>query len=417
MAEKTVNKKKKKDRAGRPVTFAYKVGLFLFALYLRVFRGLHIDRSGLKGVKGPYFVVCNHQSFVDFGAAAAICRPNVVDFVVSTHFFRDKLLSIGLRLGGCIPKKQFYPDLSAVRKMLRAVKEGRCVGLFPEGQTCVCGSNNDVDPAIGKLIKAMGVPVVNVQIRGNFLAMPKYAVNKLFPGRSEARGYVLLTKEEVESLSDEEIAQRITEGIAYDDYEWQRGIMKKSRKPRDLENIENVLWLCPQCGSEHTMRTEGRDLYCEKCGYRVTTDDYGFLHGADGTDAIFDTPPKWFAWQFEEIGRRIDAGGFLPLRSHGRFLESSADDFSEHGYGCHGEGECTLDKDGLTLDVIRDGEPFHYTAIPSVVYNLTHNADLWAFDLPGNTTEDRDFAFDPDESRDMMKFVQTWTVIRRKFHE
>ena len=413
MAEK--KQKKKKETAGNPVKFMYRSGLSLYSLYLRVFRNLHIDRSGIEGLQAPYLVVSNHESMADFCAVARIFMPEVLIFVVTTHFFADPVMSIGLRIGGCLPKKQFIPDLTAVRRMLKAVKAGKSVAIFPEGQTCFSGQSNDVDPAIGKLAKIMGIPVVNVKIRGNFLTAPKYS-HSVFPSYAEAKAEILLTAEEVASMTDTEISEKIAEGIAFDEYEWERSVMIKSRKPRSLEGIENILWLCPSCGKEHTMETSGRDLYCTDCGYRVSTDDYGFLHDSDGSPARFDTPPKWFNWQFEVLESKLDEGTLLPFSMKGRFMESGPGNYSEYGYSCHGEGTATLNREGIVLDVTRDGAPFTYTASPEVVYSLTHNADFWAFDLPDNEKNDSHFGFDPEESRDMMKAVQIWTLLRRKYY-
>ena len=407
--------KAKTDKALKPSVF-YKPAMFLFGLYMRVFRRLHADRSGIKGIKPPYVIVVNHQSFFDFGAVVYLFRKDPPTFVVSTHFFRDKVFRIGLKLGGCIPKRQFFPDLSSVRKMLRVVRSGRSIAIFPEGQISTIGENTEIDPSIGKLIKTLGVPVVNAQIRGHSLYSPKWSCGGVFPTRSEVRGSVLLTSEDVERMSDSEIAEKITQAVSYNEYEWQRSVMHRSSKPRTLEGLENVLWLCPKCGKEHTMQSSGRDLFCSACGYRVSTDDYGFLLNSDGSHANMDTPPEWFNWQNDELEKRLDEGTLLPLSLKGRFLESSVDDFSEHGYVCHGEGTAVLDKEGLHLDVIRDGEPFSYDVSPNLTFNLTHSADLCAFDIPGNTKEDRDFAFDPEDSRDMMKFIQTWSIIRRRYY-
>ncbi|MBO4220481.1 MAG: 1-acyl-sn-glycerol-3-phosphate acyltransferase [Clostridia bacterium] len=413
MADKT--SKKKKDTAGRPVEFMYRSGLSLYSLYLKVFRKLHIDRSGLEELRAPYLVVCNHQSMADFCAVARIFMPDVLIFVVTTHFFADPVMSIGLKIGGCLPKKQFISDLTAVRRMLKAVRSGKSIAIFPEGQTCYSGQSNDVDPSIGKLVKLMGVPVVNVQIRGNFLTTPKYS-HSVYPSYAEAKGHVLLTAEQVAEMTDKEIAEKISEGIAFDEYEWERSVMKKSSRPRDLEGIENILWLCPSCGREHTMATSGRDLFCTECGYRVSTDDYGFLHNGDGSPARFDTPPKWFNWQYEELEKQLIGGTLLPFTLKGRFLESGPGNYSESGYCCHGEGTATINQKGLVLDVTRDGEPFTYKISPEIVFNLTHSADLWAFDIPDTEKNDTHFAFDPEESRDMMKVVQTWTLLRRKYY-
>ena len=105
---------KNKDAALKPSVF-YKSAMYLFGPYLKVFRRLSVDRSGIRDIKPPYVIVANHQSMFDFGAVAFVCIKHPPIFVVSTHFFRDKVLRIGLRLGGCIPKRQFFPDLSSVR--------------------------------------------------------------------------------------------------------------------------------------------------------------------------------------------------------------------------------------------------------------------------------------------------------------
>lgn len=408
-------KKKNKDAALKPSVF-YKPAMYLFGLYLKAFRRLRVDRSGIRDIKPPYVIVSNHQSMFDFGAVAFVCIKHPPIFVVSTHFFRNKVFRIGLRLGGCIPKRQFFPDLSSVRKMIRVIRSGRSIAIFPEGQISSIGESAEIDPSIGKLVKNLGVPVVNVQIRGNHLYSPKWACGNTFPTKAEAKGYVLLTSEDVEKMSDAEIAERISQGVFYNDYEWQRTAMHKSSRPRNLQGLENLLWLCPKCGKEHTMQSSGRDLFCSSCGYRVSTDDYGFLFNPDGSRAEMDTPPEWFRWQDSVLDRRLVSGELLPIQLSGRFLESSVEDFSENGYRCHGEGTVTLDRDGLHLDVTRDGEPFKYDVSPAITFNLTHSEVLCAFDIPGNSKEDRDFAFDPEDSRDMMKFIQAWSVLRRRYY-
>ena len=66
---------------------------------------------------------------------------------------------------------------------------------------------------------------------------------------------------------------------------------------------------------------------------------------------------------------------------------------------------------------------FDETDGPVVIY--TFNADLkkrlksFAKKHPELCTmskEDRDFAFDPEDSRDMMKFIQAWSVLRRRYY-
>ena len=189
----------------------YRFGSGLLYFYLKWFYGMRLDREEIKDLKGPFLAVANHQSLNDFGVVAWACRQAQMHFVISSHFFHNALYAKLFNFIGAISKRQFVPDPVSVRKMLRVARKGECICIFPEGQTCYSGENAAVDPGIGRLAKLLGFPVINIQIRGNYLRRPKWATGKTYPSACEAKASLLLSKEDVGRLSAEEIAAVITE--------------------------------------------------------------------------------------------------------------------------------------------------------------------------------------------------------------
>ena len=393
----------------------YRFGSAILYFYLKWFFGMRLDREEIKDVKGPFLVVANHQSLNDFGVVAWACRQSQMHFVISSHFFHNAIYNKLFHFIGAISKRQFVPDTVSVRKMLRVARKGESICMFPEGQTCYSGENAAVDPGIGRLTKLLGLPVINIQIRGNYLRRPKWARGKTYPSACEAKASLLLSKDDIERLSAEEISAVITDGIAYDEFEWQRKHMYLSRRPRTAEGLESILYVCPVCEKELTLETSGRHLRCTACGYDVLLNDYGFFESPDGTPAHIDTISGWMRWQSRFVKKQLDEGTLLPLSSHGRYLESDLGDYEEYGYHCYGEGTGTLDETGFTFEGTRNGEPYTYRINPNGMWDLTHNADLASISLNGGCVGNKDYAFDPDEPRLMMKYVLAWPHVRDKY--
>ncbi len=68
------NQEKKKDKCLCP-KWLYRFGVNLMYIYMKLFFGLKLDRSGMKDVKGPFLVVANHQALFDFGILSKAALP------------------------------------------------------------------------------------------------------------------------------------------------------------------------------------------------------------------------------------------------------------------------------------------------------------------------------------------------------
>ena len=73
-------------------------------------------KTDFRKEKGPYFLISNHASRIDF-AFNAMQLKNRCNFVVGyNEFFRSHLQMV-MRITGSIPKKNFVSDYYAMKQM------------------------------------------------------------------------------------------------------------------------------------------------------------------------------------------------------------------------------------------------------------------------------------------------------------
>jgi long-chain acyl-CoA synthetase len=145
-------------------------------------------RENLRGVTGPFLVVCNHVADVDFAfvqtALPARLRHRLATATrgedlealrtppPSRGFFfgiYDRVLWL---LGVCLLNLFPLPRESGVRQSFayagEAVDRGYSILVFPEGRHTVDGKMNPFRAGIGLLAKNLGVPVLPMRIAGLF---------------------------------------------------------------------------------------------------------------------------------------------------------------------------------------------------------------------------------------------------------
>ncbi len=119
--------------------------------------------------KGPYLLICNHISHFDPPILASI-RWGAVSWVVALEMFQHPVGRWFFEGLDSISINRQESDLKAVREILRRLKSGDIVGLFPEGgirsgETSVLGGA-PLDGSVGALAQLGGVPVVPCVVLG-----------------------------------------------------------------------------------------------------------------------------------------------------------------------------------------------------------------------------------------------------------
>ena len=146
--------------------------------------------------QGGAVIVANHCSYLDPPVMGGANNRRVVHFMARDTLLSNPLARWFFPRVGVIPLDRTRGDLGALKKAIAALKEGKVVGLFPEGTRSPDGRMHEAKGGIGFLIAKGGVPVVPLYISGTYAAFPKGA-KKLKPSRITARYGPPITPEEI----------------------------------------------------------------------------------------------------------------------------------------------------------------------------------------------------------------------------
>jgi 1-acyl-sn-glycerol-3-phosphate acyltransferase len=210
------------------------------------------------------FLLANHTNTVDpFMIADFINRP--IRYVVTDEYYRYKVSRTLLRWAKGIPKTKSIPDSVTMRMLLKGVKQGGIIGVFPEGRRNWDGETLPLDDTIPRLVKKLRLPVICVRQRGSYLSWPRWSN---WPRRGRVIfdfSYLFENPEEIPQ-DEAKIKRRIEEKLSYSELEDPEITKHIFASPRIAEHLELRLWLCPHCLRFFTLKSEKEHLFCTSCG-------------------------------------------------------------------------------------------------------------------------------------------------------
>lgn len=265
-----------------------------------------ITKINMEGLKGPYFMISNHMQFIDFELAAIATFPRRVHNVVSIDgFYKRPWL---LEAIGCIATRKFTNDLHLVKSINHVLKRD-VIGLYPEARYSPAGISSFIPESLGKLVKMNKVPLVVILHRGNYLYTPfwNFRSKRKVPFHTTIKQ--VLTKEDIQNLSVEEINEVIRKEMTYDEYQYQRENNILIKQKDRAEGLHRILYQCPHCHTESKMNSKGTKIFCEECGKEWEFEENGSLRAIDG-NTKFDNVPDWFRWEREEVKKQIYSGNY-----------------------------------------------------------------------------------------------------------
>ena len=182
-------------------------------------------RNEIKGVKGPFVVIANHQAAYDFVNLIGMCsRP--MSFVISNSFYQSLPIKGFLNKLGVIPKQQFQTNTTDLKKIRTVIQAGEPVVIYPAGLMCEDGLSTPIPAATCKLLKWLGVDVYMAKVSGTYFAMPKWT-SGFRPGKTTLDVYKLFDKEELKDLEPEAVRNRMEEALLFDAYREQEHLRVK----------------------------------------------------------------------------------------------------------------------------------------------------------------------------------------------
>jgi 1-acyl-sn-glycerol-3-phosphate acyltransferase len=141
------------------------------SLLLRLTGGVEVAGAEFVPRRGPLILVANHQSLLDPLALMA-AMPREITFLAAAYLFRIPVVGLVIRAVGAMPVRGEEADLRSLRKSLALLREGKAIGLFPEGGVSRPGELRPFMPGWAYLALKSGAPVLPVVLRGSSKVLP-----------------------------------------------------------------------------------------------------------------------------------------------------------------------------------------------------------------------------------------------------
>ena len=324
------------------------------------------------GKKEPCIILMNHSSFLDLKIAFKIFRKRRFNIVSTEDTFVGKRLL--MRYLGCTSTLKFLPDTMLVRDMMYIVNKLKCsVLMYPEACYSFDGTATTMpEKSLGKCLKLLKVPLVVVEAKGAFAYDPLYNGLQLRKVNVTADVTYVLSKEEIQEKSVDELNEIIMKYFSFDNFKYQQENNIKISERFRADGLNRVLYKCPHCLTEGSMVGKGTTIKCEKCNHEYELTEYGYLKCLTG-EAKFTHIPDWYKWERECVKKEIQNDEYL--------LDTDVDIYMLVDTKCLyqvGEGRLTHNRnDGFNL-VGCEGR-LKYNQKASSLYSL--NSDFFWYDI------------------------------------
>lgn len=192
--------------------WVYWLGWMAFGAAFRTIFGLKLVGEENLVTEGPVLVASNHQSFLDPPLIGNLYKDEMV-------FLARKTLFIGFfkwlyPQWNAIPVDQDRPDMGSLKTIIRKLKEGHRVLVFPEGARTLDGHLGDAAPGIGLIAAKSGAVIQPVRISGARDALPRGSARIRFARITVSIGKpIYLTADEQKAADGKESYDRIAKRI------------------------------------------------------------------------------------------------------------------------------------------------------------------------------------------------------------
>ena len=145
--------------------FYSKIKRFFAGIFKRLLR-IRVVNGEKEPKDKNFIVVCNHTSLLDV-CAIAIGLKNQICFMAKKEVFKVPLLRGFVKSMGAFPVDRKGGDVAAIKKTIELLKNGSCVGIFPQGTRCPYKNprETDVKDGMGMVAQRSGVGILPVAIK------------------------------------------------------------------------------------------------------------------------------------------------------------------------------------------------------------------------------------------------------------
>jgi 1-acyl-sn-glycerol-3-phosphate acyltransferase len=129
---------------------------------------------------GAAILASNHQSYLDPPCIGMACR-NDIYYLARNTLYQRPLIGPLLKRLNTVPVDRDRGDVSSIKAIIRLLRSGHRVIIFPEGTRSSDGKLQPARAGLGMIIAKTLAPVVPVRVFGSFEALPRVGGLKLRP--------------------------------------------------------------------------------------------------------------------------------------------------------------------------------------------------------------------------------------------
>ncbi|MDO4540160.1 MAG: lysophospholipid acyltransferase family protein [Syntrophomonadaceae bacterium] len=244
----------------------------------------------------PYIVLSNHTTNWD-PMLVGISFPQHMYFVATEHIFRQGVLSRLLTFFiAPILRLKTRTEMYTAMVMLRTLKAGENICMFPEGSNTWNGVSTPIVPSTAKLVKRSNATLITYRIEGGHLSLPRWGKTIR---RGAMRGYMVneYPPEQLAAMSSEEVQRAINEDLYFNAFAHNAKAQISFKGKRMAEHLELALFYCSDCKAIGSLRSDDDTLTCDSCGLKLRYNPQGRFESLTERPVTFDTPLDWYNWQ------------------------------------------------------------------------------------------------------------------------
>jgi len=153
------------------------IARFLVNVYFSIFYRVEVINKEYVPEEGAALLCSNHVGALDmFFIGYKIKR--LVHYMAKKELFKNPVIGAVIRWLGAFPVNRGKGDVGAIKTVFKLLKEGKIVGIFPEGTRTggKINANRKIKPGIAMLAIKSGVPIIPVAIKGSYRLFGKVKV-------------------------------------------------------------------------------------------------------------------------------------------------------------------------------------------------------------------------------------------------
>jgi 1-acyl-sn-glycerol-3-phosphate acyltransferase len=142
---------------------------------LKIFFSFKTKNCHFVPAKGPFIITANHFSFMDPPVLQAAC-PRRIIFLMTEKYYNPIWFRWFFKSMHCIPLRDETPyNIGPLKKGLKVLKEGKVIGIFPEGGVSPNGIIREGMAGTLLLAQKSNAPIIPAYISGTYQALPRQA--------------------------------------------------------------------------------------------------------------------------------------------------------------------------------------------------------------------------------------------------